>query len=390
MAKAAHGGNAEAFPSPSSAKSAATPAQLKAKAQLPVGLSPAEARRMYQGMVLVRAFDERQQKLQRSGRIGFCVTSLGEEACQIGTAHALEADDWVVPYYRQHGILLYRGTEMEDMANHLYGNAHDRSSGRQMPGHYTNKSVNFVSSSSVIGTHLIHAAGIAMAAKYKAKKSGKAPAVTVTYIGDGGTSANDFHSCMTFTGVFKPPLVFYIVNNQYAISLPVSQQCGAKNLADKGVGYGVPAIQVDGNDVFAVFEAAREAYRKARAGEGPTLIELLTYRSGPHTSSDDPTRYRGDEANTWIAPDKDPIARARAVLEALGYWNADDETRLWEAARETVNKATINAAAVPEPAWESMFDDVYSELPLPLQRQRDELISREQGFDRQVEGEFPI
>jgi TPP-dependent pyruvate/acetoin dehydrogenase alpha subunit len=361
-----------------------------ATVSLPAGISPNDARRMYEGMVLVRVFDDRQQKLQRSGRIGFCVTSNGEEACQIGSAHPLQPEDWVFPYYRQHGLLLYRGATMEDLADHLYGNSRDKSMGRQMPGHYSHKAVNFVSSSSVIGTHLIHAAGAAMAAKYKAKRSGQPPAITVTYIGDGGTSSNDFHSCMTFAGVFKPPLVIFIVNNQYAISLPVSQQCGAQSLADKGLGYGIPSVQVDGNDLFAVFEASQEAYARARAGEGPTLIELLTYRAGPHTSSDDPTRYRGDEAKTWLTADRDPIHRTRAILEKLGYWNQEDETKVWEVARETVNAATVDAAAVEEPTWDSMFEDVYAELPPALSRQKDELLARERGFERQHEGEFPI
>jgi pyruvate dehydrogenase E1 component alpha subunit len=365
-------------------------ASPKSAIRLPAGLTPNEARRMYEAMILVRAFDERQHKLQRSGRIGFCVTSQGEEACQIGTAHALRYEDWVFPYYRQQGLLLYRGAPMQALADHLYGNTNDQTRGRQMPGHYSHKEAHFVSSSSVIGTHLIHAAGAAMAERYKAKQAGREPHVTVTYIGDGGTSANDFHSCMTFAGVFRPPLVIFIINNQYAISLPVSQQCGAKNLADKGLGYGIPSLQVDGNDLFAVFEASQQAYSRARAGEGPTLIELLTYRTGPHTSSDDPTRYRGTEAQNWQTPDRDPLARTRAVLEKLGYWNDEDEAKTWDAARQTINDATTEAASVAEPSWASLFEDVYAELPPALLKQRDALLARERGFERQQEGEFPI
>lgn len=353
--------------------------------KLPAGLTAEEARRMYTGMVLIRAFDERQQKLQRSGRIGFCVISTGEEATQVGTAHALQPNDWVYPYYRQHGILLYQNVPIETLANHMYGNGDDLTKGRQMPVHYTHRATHFVSFSSVIGTHLIHAAGNAMAAKYR-----KDPCVTVTYIGDGGTSASDFHSCMTFAGVYKPPLVIFIVNNQYAISLPVSQQCGAETLHSKGAGYGVPSIQVDGNDLFAVYEAAKTAYERARQGGGPTLIELLTYRVGPHSSSDDPTRYRGQEADQWLHESRDPIARTRITLEKLGLWTAADEEQAWTEAREKVNTGTASAAKRPEPEWASLFEDVYSELPPTLVRQRDELLARERGFERQQEGEFPI
>lgn len=353
--------------------------------QFPAGLTAEDIKRMYEGMILIRAYDERQKNLQRSGRIGFCVTSTGEEAVQVGTSHALEANDWVYPYYRQYGIMLYRGVPLNVLANHLYGNEGDLAKGRQMPAHYTHRDTHFVSSSSVIGTHLIQAAGTAMAAKYK-----KDPSVTVTYIGDGGTSSNDFHSAMTFAGVFKPPMVLFIVNNQYAISLPVAKQCGAETLHSKGVGYGVPAIRVDGNDVFAVYQASREAYARAREGEGPTLIELFTYRAGPHSSSDDPTRYRGNEAESWLSEDKDPIARARRYMQSLGIWTEAYENQVWEEARTRINLATSEAEATAEPSWDSLFEDVYAELPPALIRQRDELIEKESGFERQHEGEFPL
>jgi pyruvate dehydrogenase E1 component alpha subunit len=353
--------------------------------QLPDGLSAEEIKHMYEGMVLIRAYDERQKKLQRSGRIGFCVTSTGEEAVQIGTAHALQANDWVYPYYRQYGILLYKGVPMDVLADHLYGNQEDLAKGRQMPAHYTHKDTHFVSSSSVIGTHLTHAVGTAMAMKYRKEK-----AVAVTYIGDGGTSSNDLHASLTFAGVYKPPVVLFIVNNQYAISLPVAKQCGAETLHAKGAGYGVPSIRVDGNDVFAVYQASREAYARARAGEGPTLVELFTYRAGPHSSSDDPTRYRGDEGDQWASQERDPIARARAYMQTLGIWTEAYEEQVWEEARTRINLATTEAESRPEPSWASLFEDVYAEVPPALARQRDELLENESGFERQDEGEFPL
>jgi TPP-dependent pyruvate/acetoin dehydrogenase alpha subunit len=353
--------------------------------QLPDGLNADELKQMYEGMILIRAYDERQKKLQRSGRIGFCVTSTGEEAIQVGIGQALEDRDWIFGYYRQYGMMLYKGVPVIELADHLFGNVGDFAKGRQMPAHYTNRRVNFVSSSSVIGTHLIHAAGAAMAAKYK-----KDDVVITTYIGDGGTSANDFHSCMTFAGVYKPPLVIFIVNNQYAISQPVSKQCGAEALYLKGAGYGVPSVRVDGNDMVAVYQASKEAFDRARAGEGPTLIELFTYRVGPHSSSDDPTRYRGNESDQWLTEDKDPIARARTYLKSLGLWDEAYEARIWEEAQNEVNQGTTESAKKPEPDWDSLFEDVYAELPPALARQRDELLEKESEFPRQQEGEFPL
>ena len=352
--------------------------------KLPQGLGEEDLKRMYEGMVMIRAYDERQKSLQRSGRIGFCVTSTGEEAAQVGTAHALAAGDWVYPYYRQYGVLLYQGAPMEVLTDHLFGNEDDLAKGRQMPAHYTHKKTNFVSFSSVIGTHLIHAVGTAMAAKYR-----KDPSVTVTYIGDGGTSSSDFHSALTFAGVFKPPFVMFIVNNQYAISLPVSKQCGATTLASKGEGYGVPAVRVDGNDVVAVYQAAKEAYTRARNGEGPTLIELLTYRAGPHSSSDDPTRYRGNEADDWVQ-NNDPIERAKRYMQQLGIWTEEYDAQVWEEARSKIALSTTDAQKRPEPTWASLFEDVYEDVPPALAAQRDELLEKESEFERADEGEFPL
>lgn len=353
--------------------------------KLPNGLTAEDIKRMYEGMILIRAYDERQKNLQRSGRVGFCVTSTGEEAAQVGTAHALQPNDWVYPTYRQYGVLLYQNAPMKVMADHLFGNQDDLAKGRQMPAHYTHKNTHFVSFSSVIGTHLTHAVGTSMAAKYR-----KDPSVTVTYIGDGGTSSNDFHSSLTFAGVYKPPVVIFIVNNQYAISLPVSKQCGAETLHSKGAGYGIPSIRVDGNDVIAVHQASKEAYTRARAGEGPTLIELLTYRTGPHSSSDDPTRYRGNEAEEWQDPNHDPILRAQEYMQQLGIWTQAYEDQVWEEARTKINLATADAEKAAEPTWASMFDDVYAEVPPALARQRDELLENESDFERQDEGEFPL
>ncbi|MEM0952075.1 MAG: thiamine pyrophosphate-dependent dehydrogenase E1 component subunit alpha [Cyanobacteria bacterium P01_H01_bin.74] len=354
--------------------------------QIPRSLGADDVKRMYEGMILIRAFDERQTKLQRSGRIGFCLTAFGEEAVQVATTHALRDTDWVYPYYRQHGILLYRGVPLETMTNQLFGNAGDLAKGRQMPVHYTHKDTRYVSFSSVIGTHMAHAVGTAMASRYK-----KSAEITVTYIGDGGTSSNDFHSAMTLAGIYKPPLVIFIVNNHYAISQPVAKQCAAETLHSKGEGYGVPSIRVDGNDFLAVYQVSRDAYDRARAGEGPTLIELVTYRVGPHSSSDDPSRYRGNESDLWRNDALDPIARTRRFLTHAGLWNEAYEQSVWDQATSSINQAVTAAeSSKHDPDWQSMFEDVYADMPPALTRQMTQLLAREEGIVRTDSGEFPL
>jgi len=353
-------------------------------AQLPPGLTAEVAKRMYEGMIAVRVYDERSLKLQRSGRIGFCVTSFGEEATQIGTVAALEEKDWIYPSYRQYGVAMYRGVSLAHMAAHLYGNADDLAVGRQMPAHYTFADKNFVSISSVIGTQIIQAVGTAMAAQYKGDD-----VVSATYFGDGATSSNDFHSALTFAGVSKAPVLFFLVNNQYAISLPVEKQSGLDELYRKGLGYGVHSVRVDGNDVVAVYQATKEAAERARKGQGPTFLELLTYRAGSHSSSDDPSRYRSkEEMDYWKS--RDPIERMKKYLQQLGLWSEAYETHTWENARDKINQATSDAEKTSQPAWETLFDHVYADLPPHLAAQRDELMKNESDLKLTNEGEFPL
>ncbi len=351
---------------------------------LPEGFTPEQLLKLYRNMVTIRAFDQRQLNLQRSGRIGFCVVSTGEEAVQAAVTAALNDTDWLFPYYRQHGMLLCRGASVESLANQLYGNDQDHAMARQMPVHYTDKEKHFVSLSSVIGTHLIHAVGAAMAAQYKGDDT-----VMATFIGDGGTSSNDFHSALTFAGVYKPPVVMYIINNKYAISHPVSEQCGAESLHIKGEGYGVPSVKVDGNDVIAVYEASKNAADKARRGEGPTLIECETYRMGAHSSSDDPTRYRSQDEMDEAAK-KDPVTRFANQLKNWGLLDDVADKTLWDEIETMVVDQTNEAEKHGEPAWETLFDDVYAKVPESLARQRDELMARESDFPRENEGEFPL
>jgi len=352
----------------------------------PNGAMPSKEimRKMYAQMLTIRLWDERALKLQRSGRISFCVTHKGEEATQIGTVAALRATDWVFPAYRQLGVPLWRGASLEMLANQLFGNEGDISKGRQMPCHYSFHDLYFASVSSVIGTQIVHAAGAALAAMAKGSDD-----VAVTYFGDGASSANDLHSALTFAGAFKLPALFFCVNNHYAISLPVSAQTGANTLADKGIGYGIDSIRVDGNDVLAVYQATLVAAENARQGNGSTLLELVTYRMHPHSSSDDDGRYRIEgEMETWI--DKDPIPRFEQYLEAEGILHAEEREALKKDLEAQIQDATSVAHAAPAPNWQSMVEDVYAEVPAPLQRQLDEWIAHESELTLANAGAFPL
>jgi pyruvate dehydrogenase E1 component alpha subunit len=352
---------------------------------LPDGLTPDLLRRMYAAMVMIRVFDERSLKLQRAGRIGFCVTSQGEEAAQIGTAAALQPEDWIFPSYRQYGVALYRGAPMQTMLDQLFGNADDICVGRQMPVHYSLRDQRFVSISSVIGTQIIQGVGCAMAAKSRGDQ-----VISLTYFGDGATSANDFHSAMTFAGVMKAPVILACVNNQFAISLPVEKQTAVKELYLKAEGYGMPGVRVDGSDVIAVYQATRKAAELARQGGGPTFLELFTYRAGPHSSSDDPSRYRDQaEKDAWMER-RDPIARMRSYLTQLALWTDADETALWDSSQEQFTEAMKAAEAKPQPDWSTLFDDVYATLPPSLVEQRDTLLAHERHLNLKHAGEFPL
>ncbi|MBY0372157.1 thiamine pyrophosphate-dependent dehydrogenase E1 component subunit alpha, partial [bacterium] len=279
--------------------------------------------KMYRNMALTRAFDERGMMLQRQGRIGFYVPSFGQEAIQTGTAAALEDQDWVFPSYREPGVFHYRGASMEAMLCNLWGNSGDTAKGRQMPVHYSFPEKRLFSVSSPIATQVIQAVGASIAGKKKKE-------VAITYFGDGATSENDFHTGMTFAGVYKAPTIFICTNNQYAISVPLSRQCATPNLVQKAQGYGMPGAAVDGNDVLAVYAAAKEAVERARRGEGPSFIECVTLRMGPHSSSDDPTRYR-DEALYQAWKKRDPIERFRQYLTEKKFWSDAEEAKLQEA-----------------------------------------------------------
>ena len=332
-----------------------------------------ELKRLYRLMVLTRNLDIRGLQLQRQGRIGFYIGCLGQEAAQIGSAYALKPEDWVFPAYREIGTALTRGVTLQQLMNQYFANAEDLQKGRQLTNLYGVKALNFVTGSAPIATQIPHAVGVALAAKIR-----NDPIVTITYFGDGGTSENDFHTGMNFAGVYKTPTIFFCQNNHYAISVPVEKQTAAETIAVKAQAYGFEGVRVDGNDILAVYRTTKEAVDKARRGGGPTLIEAVTYRMGPHSSSDDPKKYRTEqEMEEWQK--RDPITRFRRYLEKKQIWNDADEKKAQEDANKEIDEAVAYAEKLPKPALETLFTDVYAEMPWNLEEQLKDLRDEKAG-----------
>ncbi len=346
-------------------------------------LSDAELKRLYATMLAARIMDERALALQRQGRIGFYLQALGQEASHVGSAAALRDSDWFFPAYRQPGIPILRGVSFDDLANEWYGNDVDTSKGRQMPVHYSFRSANFVSISSPIGTQITQAAGAGMAARIRGDDT-----VFMTYFGDGGTSSNDFHSGLNFAGVYKAPVVFVCENNQWAISVPLKGQTASETIAAKAAAYGMPGIRVDGNDVLAVYRVCKEAVERARKGDGPTLVETVTYRMGSHSSSDDAARYR-DEAEWESWKQRDPLQRFQRYLTKRGLWSQDWEDERAAAIKEELNAAIKRAEARPKPPLASLFEDVFMN-PTPQLREQQRQLESLEGPEADDIGEFPL
>jgi 2-oxoisovalerate dehydrogenase E1 component alpha subunit len=338
----------------------------------------------YRHLVLVRTLDTRMLSLQRQGRIGFWVPSLGEEACQIGSAMALEKRDWIFPAYREPGAAIWRGVPIEMLIAQAYGNAKDPQRGRQMPSHFGSDTAHYVTTSSPVGTQITQAVGTAWAAKIR-----KEDIVTLTFFGDGATSEGDFHAGMNFAGVFRAPTIFFCKNNQWAISVPVSRQTASKTLAEKARAYGIDGVRVDGNDLLSVYAATRAAVDKARAGGGPTLIEAVTYRMGPHSSSDDPTRYRPkEEVEAWAR--RDPIDRMRKYLELKGLWSKDRDDALRGELDELVQSTVKEVERNPPPPIETLFADVYAELSPQIKEQMEAYLASGERRRPEVLDKFPL
>ena len=337
---------------------------LKPDGTLQPGLKPPiddkETLTLYQKMVFVRLADQRGLLLQRQGRFGTYAPLWGQEACQIGSAYVLQKGDWVFPAFRELGATLMMGIALKDFMLYWMGNE----MGSRAP-----EGINLLPVSIPVGTHIPQAVGAAWAAKIRGDKI-----VAVAYFGDGATSKGDFHEAMNFAGVFKTPTIFFCQNNQFAISVPRSRQTASATIAQKAIAYGFDGIQIDGNDLFAVITATREAVDKARSGGGPTLIEGVTFRFGPHTTADDPTKYRTDEEIERWKP-LDPMIRLRSYLKAKGLWSEEVETRMTEDAQKEIDQAVKDAEAVPAPELNEIFEYVFAEMTPPLKEQLEYLKS---------------
>lgn len=324
------------------------------------GLPEADLIDMYRTMLLSRRLDERMWVLQRQGKVAFHISCQGHEATQVGAAWALDRDrDILHPYYRDIGMVLRFGMTPREVMLPLFARQTDITSGsRQMPAHFSKKEARIVSGSSPVATQIPQAAGIALANKIRGED-----AVTLTAFGEGASSKGDFHEGLNFAGIWKLPVIFLCENNQYAISVHQSKQMAIENLADRAAGYGFPGVVVDGNDVLAVYEVTKAAVERARAGEGPTLIEAKTYRIVPHSSDDDDRLYRSRaEVEPW-QEEKDPIHRFRAYLLDHGIIGDRDVDEIADAVMAVVNDATEFAEAAPQAPPEYALAHVYASPP---------------------------
>lgn len=321
-------------------------------------LSHEEIRKMYELMLLARAFDQRALALQREGRLGTYPPIMGQEAAQVGSAMAIKPADWVFPSFRETGVHLSLGYPIAQIFQYWSGDER----GQLTPDH-----LNIFPFCVSVGTHIPHAVGAAMAARYR-----RDPIAVVAYFGDGATSKGDFHEGFNMAGVFRLPVVFICQNNQWAISIPVKEQTAAASLAQKAVAYGFEGIQVDGNDVFAVYCATRNALEKARGNGGPTFIECLTYRVADHTTADDAGRYRSaEEVAAWRA--RDPILRLERFMAAQGFWNEDYGREARSRASAAMDEAVHEMEGFPPPAAADMFEHACASLSPRQTRQQEGL-----------------
>lgn len=324
---------------------------------------------MYRELLRIRVLDARMIVLQRQGRVGFYGACTGQEAVPIACGFAVAENDWVFPALREQAIMLVRGFPLTKFIAQVFGNSGDILKGRQMPSHPSGKQVHQVSWSSVIGPQIPQAVGAAWAAKLCKSKD-----VVLGFMGDGATSEPDFHAAMTFAGVHKTPSVLICQNNGWSISVPTARQTASQTLAVKGHAYGVPSFRVDGNDAIAVYRVVTDAIARARSGEGPSFIECVTYRIGAHSTSDDPTRYRSnEEVERWKR--RDPVERLHKWIMGMGLTSDAKRAEIEAALDAEVVAAIREVEPLPSPPRESIFDDVYAELPFHLRDQREELLA---------------
>lgn len=317
---------------------------------------------LYKWMIKARTFDRRAMKLQRQGRIGTYAPLQGQEAAQIGSAYALDLEDWVYPSYREIGVSITRGMPMSSFF--LYAMGH--------PKGLSQAKVNVFPVQIIIGAQCLHAVGGAWADQYLGKKH-----VNVAYIGDGGTSEGDFHEALNFAGVYRLPVIFFVQNNQWAISVPFEKQTASKSIAQKAIAYGIEGVQVDGNDAVAVYHVMKEAVSKAKDGR-PVLIEAVTFRQGPHTTADDPKKYRAAEDEThWR--EKDPVSRLKRFLISAELWDEQQEEELLTRAEEEVTNAYNEALLTEKGTLDDLINTVTAPRTLQLAARMN---TREGGFGR--------
>jgi 2-oxoisovalerate dehydrogenase E1 component alpha subunit len=322
-----------------------------------VGLSDDELREMYRHVALARAVDERMWILNRAGRIPFVISGQGHEGAQVGIAWALEkGKDWIAPFYRSIATCMTFGMSARDILTAQYATASDPSSGgRQMPGHYGSHEHNLVSVSSPVATQLLHAVGIALAAKIR--RTGQ---VAMTTMGEGSSNQGDVHEGLNFAAIHKLPFVFVVENNGYAISVPLAMQVAGSSVADRAAGYGIPGVTVDGSDVLACYQASKEAVARARRGDGPTLIEAKVLRLTAHSSDDQQTKYRSEEELS-AEKARDPLPLFRAQLMEAGVLTAETEAAIAADIKAVVDDATEYAESQPDPDPSTAMKWVFAE-----------------------------
>lgn len=314
-------------------------------------------------MVFTRVWDQRAVSLNRQGRLGFLAPVAGQEASMIGSQFALQKEDWILPSYRDIPQIVWHGLPLYQAFLFSRGHVH----GSQFP-----EGLNILMPQIIIGAQIVQTTGVAMGLKLRDKKN-----VAITFIGDGGTSQGDFYEGINFAGAYNVPAIFVVQNNRFAISTPLAQQTKAQTLAQKGLAAGITSVQVDGMDVLAVYKAVSEAAERGRNGEGPTLIESLTYRYGPHTmAGDDPTRYRtAEDLGEW--EQKDPLIRFRTFLEGKGLWSKEKEDAVIAEAKDAVADAIKKADQYPKMKVSELIGNVFEELPKHMDEQKKDFEAKE-------------
>ncbi|ALC81530.1 MULTISPECIES: thiamine pyrophosphate-dependent dehydrogenase E1 component subunit alpha [Bacillus] len=322
-----------------------------------LGISDSEAIDMYQTMLLARKIDERMWLLNRSGKIPFVVSCQGQEAAQVGASFAMDREnDYVLPYYRDMGVVLSFGMTAVDLMLSGFAKAEDpNSGGKQMPGHFGQKKNRIVTGSSPVTTQVPHAVGIALASRLENKKL-----ATLVTFGEGSSNQGDFHEGANFAAVHKLPVIFMCENNKFAISVPYEKQVACERISDRAVGYGMPGVTVDGNDLLAVYQAVKEARERAMKGEGPTLIETISYRMTPHSSDDDDRIYR-EEEELAAAKQNDPLKIYEEYLTQSGLLTEESKKPILEEVMKQVNEATEYAEAAPYAEPEAALRHVFAE-----------------------------